>query len=174
MKGRPIVTRSFESQTCQVPHRDRPCQREIPLQRGSLPSSPSPAPCSALFRGPRAYIHQERMLSEPVTLEDGRNVVGGDSLKNVLPAGEAGLVFLKPQCSHAISGSRVLAHSLALDRPDQDISQIPERLFCCIHPTAMGCAGLLFLFYSYCVHFRDEMPRSKGTNWPRASGVALV
>lgn len=93
-------------------------------------------------------------------------------LKKELPDREAGW-FSKNSvftCYFRIQGPP----SLALNRPDQDTTQIPERLFCCVHPTATGCTGLLFLFYNYCVHFRDEMPRSKGTNWPRASGVALV
>lgn len=44
-------------------------------------------------------------------------------LENVLPAGEAGLVFNKLSCYIRIQG----LPSSALDRPDQDTTQIPER-----------------------------------------------
>lgn len=163
VKGRPIVTRSCEARCAKFHTGDRPCQREIPLQRRSLPSSPSPAPCSALFGAPGAYVQEKRMLSEPTTQEDGRNVAGGEThLKMSCQSGKVAW-FSKTSvftCYIRIQGPP----SLTLDRPDQDTTQIPERLFCRIHPTAMGSAGLLFLFYSDCVHFRDEMPRNKGMN----------
>lgn len=47
------------------------------------------------LEAPGVYVHQERMLSQPVTREDGRDMAGGTHVKNVLPAGEAGLVFYK-------------------------------------------------------------------------------
>lgn len=144
------------------PVRGRSHYREVHCQ-----VLPHQLPAQVCWEAPGIYVHQERMLSQPVTREDGRDMAG-----SVLPVGKldwfsTNSVFT---CCIRIQGPP----SSALDRPDQDTTQIPERLFCHIHSTAMGCAGLLFLFYSYCVHFRDEIPRSKGTNWPRGSGAALV
>lgn len=94
VKGRPIVTRSCEARRAKFHTGDGPCQREIPLQRGSLPSSPAPAPSSALFGAPGAYVQEEKMLSEPMTQEDGQECGRRrNPLKNELPAREGGLVF---------------------------------------------------------------------------------
>lgn len=136
LKGRLRVTRSCEARPAKFHTGDSPCQKEIPLQRGSLPSSAS---VHSLFR-PQG-IQQERMLSESVMLKDGRNVAGRETHWQM---------FCKPVKLDWLSESPVFTWffkvqrppSSALDRLDQDTG----KLFCSIHPTAVGLLASCFSF----------------------------
>lgn len=75
------------------------------------------------------------------------------------------------ELSHGLSGSRDLPAQHWTDW----IRTLPRFQKVIVVSTQLPWAALaLFLFYNYCVHFRDEMPRGKGTNWLRASCVAVV
>lgn len=109
VKRRPIVTRNCEDRRAKFHTGDRPCQREIPLQRGSLPSSPAPAPCSGLFGGPRD-IRTPGENAFPACDKGGWQGHGRrrNPLKKRAASWGSWIGFLQTRCSHAISGSRDL------------------------------------------------------------------